>query len=256
MGGINTTIWNADTWNGGGTGTPDVDLVTVEALKLRAASMCGDSSREIYTDLMLTPFYASAYEEIFDWLQLMQIPSVKTTIVYTLPANTTTLTLSDIGISDFGNLVRLQERQSGTTNKLTDITAQDPIDRTATPDVALHTYLWESDVLSFVGATVDVELWITYWLAGRAADSGVVVFPNAANFLACRMAAIAGASQGLDPVLIKSLDLQARGPRPDDPLPSPGGHLGRLLTTLIRANAVSIVPKSYRMRPRRVKFPI
>ena len=203
---------------------------TVGAIKHGARSLLGGRDR-VYTDEYLQEPFALAFGEMYDAFLARSLPAIEIIVAYTLPAGTTSLDPATAGITNMGEIARIEERPSS-AEKYTEVLL-----RRALPDDDMDSYLryyeWRGDVLYFVGATREMQLRITYYSSGEAPtdNDSVIAIDGSGQFLKFRTAAIAGPAKG-DVELARHWDLQARGRNPDT---HPGGALHRLLNGPVKS---------------------
>lgn len=202
-------------------------IASVEEIKVLTAKLLGDPNQRKYTNDVLQPFFELAYEELTGEMARYHIAKQRRAVSYALAANTTSLTPLTAGISNFGELVRLEERPylSGDTYiRVTPVTRLPQ--RAAQP--MLTEFEWRNDTWYFVGATQAIDLLITYYDSGAAPTTGSVGIDGSKNFLAYRAAAVAAEPHG-HRTLAESYDREARGPARD----GGGGHMHRLIQAMI-----------------------
>jgi len=221
---------------------------TVEQVLDQAAFHLGDANGRTFTHDKLTPGFKSAFQEIIDHLLIYQIPTIEYVTLYTLAANTASLSPGVLTgspsvalISNFGELIKLEEKPSGSNEDYTEVVACGELPQTD-PQDKLYQYKWRGDTFYFVAANRALDLRITYYGSGDAPTTGSVGIDNSLNFLAKRTAAIYGKTAGMIEVA-SDLDKEARGPALD----GSGGDLHRLLQPMVRArNKIRIQMPAYR----------
>ena len=204
-------------------------IPSVEECLQLSARLLGDPLARKFTPDRLQPFFEMAYEELTGEMARYHVAKQKKAVAYTLPANTTSLTPATAGISNFGELVRMEERASGSSELYTRVEKVDRLPQVTPVDKLIYQY-WYDDTWHFLGATQDVDLLITYWDSGVAPTTGSVGLDGSKNFLAYRTAAAAALPYG-NVELGRDLDRQARGPQLD------GG--GGFMHTFIQAQVVA-----------------
>jgi hypothetical protein len=205
-------------------------IPTVEQVIDRVAFLVGDTLKRKFKQEDIQLAFASAYEEIFDYLLQYQISTVELQTTYHLTAATVSRTPAEMSITNFGELVRLEERPYGSSEDYTDVHAVDELPQ-SDQDAALSVFKWRNDTFYFIGATRDIELKVTYNAsAGDAPTTGTTGIDNSLNFLAYRAAAIVGPTKGLSQSLCDRYDVEARGPNRD----GGAGALHRLLQPMVR----------------------
>ena len=214
---------------------------TVEQVLTQAAFHLGDPMARKFTHEKLLPGFTSAYQEIHDYLLLYQIPLIEYVTLYTLALGTPSLTPATALITNFGELIKLEERPSGSTEDYTEVVAVGELPQVESQD-KLYVYKWRVDTWYFVAATQALQLRITYHASGTAPETGSVGIDNALNFLAKRTAALVGKAAGMFEIA-DALDIEARGPARD----GSGGDLHRLLQPMVRSrNKVRMQQPAYR----------
>jgi len=205
-------------------------IPTVEQVYDLTAYLLGDPMKKVFTPSYLMQAFGSAWQEMMDYALADQIPFIESAASYTLPANTASLTPATAGITNFGELVRMEERPAGSSEEYTGVVPVTQLSQRPA-DSALREFKWRADAWFFVGATQNIDLRITYYLSGKAPSTGSTGFDNCLNFLAYRTAAIAGPPLGFDLGLARSYDVEARGPGLD----GSAGHIFKLLQPMVRS---------------------
>ena len=132
---------------------------------------------------------------------------------------------------NFGELISLEERASGSSEKYRPVYLVETRPQTEAQNYFYVTE-WRGDVFYFVGSTQDIQIRIDYYSSGGdLEDTDTVALDGAQNFLAYRLAALAGPGKGY-PELAKHWDREARG---NDPDRYPGGALHRFLKAPVRS---------------------
>ena len=204
-------------------------IPSVEEVLQLSASLLGDPSARKFRPDKLQPFFEMAFEEMTGEMARYHIPKQKRAVLYTLPANTTSLTPDDASISNFGELIVMEERADNSSDLFTRVIQVDRLPQIVAVEKLLY-HEWYDDTWHLLGATQDVELRIVYWDSGVAPTSGSTGVDGCKNFLAYRTAAGAALPAG-NVELGRDLDRQARGPMLD------GG--GGFLHTFIQAQVVA-----------------
>ena len=216
-------------------------IPSVEEVLQLSARLLGDPLARKFTPDKLQPFFEMAYEELVGEMARYHVAKQKRAVLYTLPASTTTLTPATAGISNFGDLIRLEERADGSSNLFTLI---EPVDRLPqlTPTDKLLYQEWYDDTWHFLGATGDIELRINYWDSGVAPTSGSIGLDGSKNFLSYRTAAAAALPYG-NVELGRDLDRMARGPQLD----GGGGFMHTFISAQVTAaQQMQLQPPAYR----------
>lgn len=216
-------------------------IPSVEEVLQLAARLLGDPLARKFTPDRLQPFFEMAYEELTGEMARYHIAKQKRAVLYTLSANTTSLTPATAAISNFGELIRMEERRNGSSDLFTLVERVDRLPQVSAIEKLLYQE-WYDDTWHFIGATQAIELRINYWDSGVAPTTGSIGMDGCKNFLAYRTAAGAALPAG-NVELGRDLDRQARGPMLD------GG--GGFLHSFIQAQVVAeqqaqMQPPAYR----------
>jgi len=204
-------------------------IPTVEQVLLLTASLLGDPSQRKFTNAKLQPFFELAYEELTGEMARYFLPKQKRSTTYQLTANTTSLTPATASISNFGELILLEERAYGSADLYTKVEAVDALPQRLATD-RLAEYEWSNDQFNFIGATQNIQLRITYLDSGVAPTTGSVGIDGSKNYLAHRTAALAAIPSG-NVELGDLYDRAARGPMRD----GGGGHMHTLIQAMVTA---------------------
>ena len=203
---------------------------TVAQVLLDAAKLLGDPLQETYTDAELQPWYEFAYRELWDLCMRWRLPVAYREVLYTLPANTTSLTPATANITNMGDPQKLWERRAGSSENYIVMTAVDELPQ-ITSESALRWWKWEGDTFYFISATSSRQLKIEYILSGAAPTSGQIGFDNSRNFLATRAASLMAGIRGM-PQEADRLTVLALGPnRTAD---GSGGQLRTLVIPMLQ----------------------
>ena len=172
-------------------------IPTVEEAAARANfHLGGDSAMRRFPMADLQIAVGSAWEETIAHMITNGVSAVELTQLYTLPASISTLLPFAAGISNFGGIIRLWEKPSGSTYylemDLVDILPQVPISAGR-----LYQYRWTGNQFEFLAIPAAVDLKIEYRGSGKAPDSGSLGFDGCLNVVAKLAAAIAGAPKGM-----------------------------------------------------------
>jgi hypothetical protein len=202
---------------------------SVENVKATAAILLGDPNARKFTAADLHGSFEIAYLKLTGEMARYQIRKQKTAVVYTLAATTTDLTPATASITNFGELIRLEERASGSTDKYTDVEQVDQLPQRS-QESRLSVFEWSGDTFRFVGASQNIQLRITYFDSGAAPASGSLGIDGALPFLAYYTASIRAAPSG-NTDLSDRYEKAALGPYRD----GGGGFLHEFLQAQIRA---------------------
>lgn len=137
-------------------------LPSVASIVTAIQNELGDPNGETFTQALATAGYEKAYRHLSNEMVRLQLPKKELQITYTLPANTTSLTPAAAGAVDFGELVTMEEKLSGsTTEKYAPVQQVDVLpERDA--GQSLQEFEWRGDTWHFVGATTARALRITF----------------------------------------------------------------------------------------------
>ena len=208
-------------------------IPTVEEVVALAASLLGERTPRKFTAAVLQPAFEMAYEELTEEMARNHLTKQLRTVVYPLTANTTSLTPAAIGVSNFGELYSMEERIYGSTGIFTLVTACTALPQRQAVEKLIE-YEWSNDTWNFIGATVATQLRIRYYDSGAAPTTGTCGIDGCKNFLAYRVAAIAGFTAG-NKDLARDYDRQARGPVLDNN----GGFIFRLIQACVTGEQAS-----------------
>jgi hypothetical protein len=204
---------------------------------------------EIYTDTALQPFLASKYEEMFAEMLKEQVPAIERIATYTVTAGTTSVTPATMSVAGLGEIVSLEERTAGSSEKFYPVTETDTLSQSAQSD-RLREFEWREDKFNFIGATTNREIRLTYYVSGAcpgdAPPAQSLVIDGSKNFLAHATAAAAGEVKGADPDLLRHLKVMAYG-GVDRSGQRVTGYLYDLISPMVREKMhVPIRPRRYR----------
>jgi hypothetical protein len=202
---------------------------TVAQVLLDAAKSLGDSQQETYTNEELQPWYEFSYRELWDLCMRWRLPVAFREVLYTLPANTTSLTPATAGITNMGDPQKLWERLAGSSENYIAMTPVDELPQ-ITAETALRWWKWEGDTFYFIGSGSSRQLKIEYIQSGAAPTSGSIGFDNCRNFLATRTASLMAGIRGM-PQEADRLTVLALGPSRE--ADGSGGQLRTLVLPLL-----------------------
>lgn len=208
-------------------------IPTVEEVVALAAGLLGERTPRKFTAAALQPAFEMAYEELTEEMARNHLTKQLRTVVYPLIANTTSLTPAAIGVSNFGELYSMEERIYGSTGIYTLVVACTALPQRQAVQLLVN-YEWSNDTWNFIGATGAVQLRIRYYDSGAAPTTGTCGIDGCKNFLAYRVAAIAGFTAG-NKDLARDYDRQARGPNLDNN----GGFIFRLIQAAVTGEQAS-----------------
>lgn len=202
------------------------------------------SEGEVYTDSMLTPFFGTAYRELFRAFQSNSLPIADRERTFTLPASTTSYTPAQAGITDFGEPLSVFESSAEGQSEM-EVHETDRLPSTEA-GTELRWWLWRGDTFYFVGSTESRFLRVTYTASGNPPQAGSVGIDDARDFLAYRTASLAGRTR--DEERSEQFRLDALGPRLQ--ADGSGGLLFQLLNPMI-LKMQSLPRRRQPFRPRR-----
>jgi hypothetical protein len=178
-----------------------------------------------------------------------QIPFIEEIVEVTISPGVTSLSPSTAGIGGFGELVELEERRAGSTDRYFRIWE---VDKLAQRDAGetLGEFVWRLDSFQFVGATTSRQIRIRYWDTGAPPASGTTGVDGAITFLSKYAASVMAPRKGYDEYAAR-YKLEAVGGRYEEGLI--GGALFRLIQPMVRSRQrVQVAPKPYSVIRRRV----
>jgi hypothetical protein len=173
-------------------------IPTVEQAIEEAAFHLGDIAKRRFTMPTLQMAVGLAWREVIDEMVKCQDSQVELQTLYVLPAGTLTLTPQTVGITNFGQLLRLEERPNGQQNTAffpVDYTEVIPLPWSATDKLVYYT--WRSATFTFPPATRDIELRITFLHSGDNPVTGTLGIDNCLTVVGKLAAALAGPTKGL-----------------------------------------------------------
>jgi hypothetical protein len=218
-------------------------IPTVEEIITEIQDLLGDPSGRVITSAVALKGVQRGYRRLRQALLNRQIKYVQKEAVCVLSANTTSLTPATAGITDFGELVRLEERTSGTSDNYSEVNATERLPQ-RTAAAALYEYEWREDKWYFVGATTARQLKITYLDNAEPPSSGSVGIDGSFAFLSLYGGSVAGRTKQYDDEADR-LMIQAVGSKLDD-APKESGELLRLCMAMVRnLQKTPIQPKPY-----------
>lgn len=204
-------------------------IPSVEACKTHAAGLLGDPTQRKFTSEKLQPAFELAYEELTGEMARNHLRKQKRIVTYALTSGVIALLPVTAGISNFGELILMEERGYGSSGLYTKVTARTSLPQRYAVDLLME-YEWSNDEWHFIGATQDIDLRISYYDSGAAPTTGSVGIDGSKNFLAYRTAAIAGFPAG-NKDMARDYDKMARGPRLDND----GGFIFSLIQAQVTA---------------------
>lgn len=203
-------------------------IPSVEQVKTKSAGLLGDPLKRKFTDAKLQDPFELAFLELTGEMQRYHVGKQKAGITYALTASTTSLTPATAGISNFGEIILMEERPYGSSERYTEVTETDFLPSGVQAGPYLRQYVWYDDTWHFLGSNQAMELRIWYYSSGAAPETGTVGIDGSMNFLAYRTASIAAVPSG-NYDLADRYDRQARGPRMD----CDGGFIHSLVQPMV-----------------------
>lgn len=173
-------------------------IPTVEQAIDEASFHLGDLQKRRFTTPTLSMAVGLAWREMIDEMHKCQDSQVELITTYTLPVGKLVLTPLEAGITNFGSLLRLEERPVNSPN-----TVFFPVDYTEilplpwSPTDRLVYYSWRNGEFSFCLATQPIEIRITFLHSGELPTAGSLGIDNCLTVVGKLAAAIAGPTKGL-----------------------------------------------------------
>lgn len=220
---------------------------TVTEIFEGVAALMGENpqSPDVYTSSMLRPFLSTAYQELYSLIRLWNIPVAdRESSPYTVPANTTRLTPTDMGITDFGQPQKLWER-GNPAEYWVEMRPADELPQ-APPSTTLTWWRWRNTTFEFVGAVVARQIKIEYSTSGSCPNSGTIGFDGSYNWFVYRTASLAGRTRDEDRALQYTLDAVGKSGQAD----GTGGMLLALVSPMLKQTQL-IPHRRLPFRPRR-----
>lgn len=171
---------------------------TVEQVKTKVLMLLGDTGSERVDSTKLQDPFELAYMRVMAEFAQDEVPANMQVAYYVLPANTTSLTPTTAGLSDFGTPSMVRERIFGSGQYFTMMTPTDVLSQRPS-SAQLMEYEWRGGAFRFVGSPVSVELELRYESSGSAAPTtGSVGVDGSLLPLSLLTAAYAGPPYGYD----------------------------------------------------------
>lgn len=207
-------------------------IATVGDAYTLTRAMLGDIPGKIYKTADLDVAFPMAWRMIKSEMLKAQVPRFKRVATYTLGANVTALSPATAGITDFGELVKIEERTPGSSEPYSPPLEKvdDLCQRPAS--TMLCEFEWREDQFQFVGSTAARELRITYYESDAApvgTDTPLAV-DGVLNLVATLTAAIVAPWKG-ERDRGKELRVEALGPNVD----GRGGLMQDFLAPMVRS---------------------
>jgi hypothetical protein len=228
---------------------------TVAEVVAEIQSLLGDEPKRVFPDTLALKGFNRAYERLQHELIKDQVPRIVAVTTYTLPAGTTSFTPADAGISNFGELIAMHERQPGTSDEWVELVEYELLNGRQAD--ALRIFEWRGDAFYFYGSSNSREVRLRYYDSGIPPTTGTVGIDGSMLFLSYYGAAAVGPSKGYDDAEIQRMRVMALGPRMD----GSGGFLYDLVAPMVRASQrVQRQPQPYGVESnyswRRVRPPL
>lgn len=219
---------------------------TVNACLAAAAGWLGDPAQSVYTNAVLhSPFFETAWGEFWSLMVNWDLQSVQREVLYTLPANTTSLVPATASISDMGEPSKVWERGS-TSEDWIEMESAGTLPQ-ADSSGRLVWWKWEQDTFYFIGSPSARLLKFEYSASSTPPAIGATVSVDGCkDFLAVRTASLIAPTRGM-PDLGMDLTRKALGPsmEPD----GTGGLLRQLVNPMLKEKQKRPArPQPYRFR--------
>ena len=225
-------------------------ISTYSQCKQRVLDLLDDPGQGIFKDPIILAGLGEAVDALNTGFILYEIPRLKIVGTFIIPAMTKHLYPADIvsadfptGISDFGDLISMEERASGSKDKFIhvwetdDLTQRDPVE-------ILGEFEWRTDQFWWIGSTQAREIRLAYFTTTEELTdfSGSSTIDMSLTFLSKYTAGIIGRRK--DDPNADTYWTQAVGTRYDDGII--GGELFRIIQHRLRGRQrVQVAPKPY-----------
>src|SRR3954465_15224358 len=163
-----------------------------------AATLLQDPQQTSFDNDTLWPFFGQGYTELRQLMMNWDLQAQQIEALYTLPANTSSLTPAVAGLTNFGEPTRIWEKASGSSDdyllvESTDILPQVPAGS------SLRWYKYKSDTFFFVPATGSRDLKFEYSTTSDSTPSpgDIVPIDGSGRFLGTRTASLIMLMQGM-----------------------------------------------------------
>ena len=223
-------------------------ISTVAQVQNRTLALLDDSAGATFTTAIYTEGFSEAWDAMRAAMVQYQIPFIEEIVEVTISPGVTSLSPSTAGIGGFGELVELEERRAGSTDRYIRIEETDKLQQ-RDPGEVLGEFVWRLDTFQFIGATTSRQIRIRYWDTGAAPTSGTTGVDGAITFLSKYAASVMAPRKGYDEYAAR-YKLEAVGGRYEEGLI--GGALFRLIQPMVRSRQrVQVAPKPYGVIRRR-----
>jgi hypothetical protein len=176
-------------------------IPTVEQAIDEASFHLGDIKKRRFTVPDLQMAVGMAWREMIEEMVKCQDQQVELMAYYTLPVGTLTLLPATAGISNFGSLLRLEERPAGALNvQFFPVMYAETLPLPWSPTHRLLYYTWRSGEFGFNLATQAVELRIVYLHSGEVPTTGPLGIDNCLTVVAKLAARYAGPPKGVNDI--------------------------------------------------------
>lgn len=226
-------------------------IPTVEQIKTDALGWVDDDAGTRFLAPVQQWGFKAAYLTLADCFLLYQIPKIKKIVLYSVAANATSFYPADASISDFGELISMEERTDGSSERYQPVLEVNTLPQ-RDPATVLMEFEWRDDGFFFLGATTARQVRITFYGSGNPPTTGTVGIDGSDLVLAKLTAAFMAPRKG-DPELGQQLMNQAVGPNFQDG--RVGGDAMRLIQPMVRAQQrVPVAPRPFRAGGQRLRM--
>lgn len=220
-------------------------------VKTRALALLNDVTQGAYTDAVFLEGFNEAWDALRSAFLQYQIPFIEQIVLYNVNPGTTSFSPLDAGIAGFGELVEMEERAAGSTDRFVHVWEKDKLSQ-RDPGEAILEFVWRLDRFEMIGVTSAREVRISYWDTGAAypaTDGESVGVDGAITFLSNFSAGSMAPRKGDYELGVLYLG-KAVGARYDEGII--GGALWRLIQPMVRSRQrVPTAPKPYSVIRRR-----
>ena len=224
-------------------------IPTVEQIQERVQQLLDEESGSVFGEAVCAPAISEAYDILWGEFLKAEAPRISNVATHTLPAGTTVLTPATAGIADFGELIDLEERLTGSTNLYQHVYEVERLSQRTASD-ALGEFVWRLDSFYFIGATTSRKLRLNYYASGACPIAGSIGIDGTLVFLSNCAAGLAGKRKGHEEW--RELWRRAVGDNYESGII--GGELYNLLLPIIRSKQrMPLQPRAFTMSrlPRR-----
>jgi hypothetical protein len=132
-----------------------MSIPTVAEIVAEIKDILGDPTGKVITTTVAENGYKRAYRRLRQAMLNRQISYVRKQVTYTLAAETASLTPATAGITDFGELVRMEEREDGSDDQYSEVRAVESLPHAVDPGPSLGVYEWREDTFWFPEASAN-----------------------------------------------------------------------------------------------------